>query len=70
LARWPGGRVRAVRTVECPGEYTVAMVVAHQRTNVRRHQVSLVLGRAWDARGGGVVGHAGRKPRPGGISPK
>jgi hypothetical protein len=53
LVHWPGRRVRAVRTVECPREYTVLMVVDRQGAEVRRRRACRVLGRAWDARGGG-----------------
>jgi hypothetical protein len=65
-----GRRVRAVRIVECLGDYTVLMVVARQNVDVRTHRASRILGRAWDACGGGAVGRAGRKPRSDGISPK
>ena len=55
-----GRPVRVVRAVERPAEYTALMVVARQGADVRRHPARPVLGRAWDARGGGVVGHSGR----------
>ena len=47
-------RVRAVFTVECPGECTVLMVVARRGADVMRHRAYPVLGRAWGAHGGGV----------------
>jgi hypothetical protein len=52
----------AVRTAECLGEDTVLMVVARRGSDVRRNRVSRVLGRAWGAGGGGVVGDGGRSP--------
>jgi len=54
LAHWPVRRVRAVRTVECPREYTVLMVVDRQGAEVRRRRACRVLGRGWGARGGEV----------------
>ena len=46
LARWPGRRIRAVRIAECPGEYTVLMVVDRQGADVPRHPARSVLGRS------------------------
>lgn len=53
-------RVRAVCATVCSRGYTVSMVVDRQSADVKGHCASPLLGRAWDARGGEVVGHAGR----------
>jgi hypothetical protein len=44
--RWraAGRRVRAVRTVECPRQYTVLMVVDRQGADVSRHRARPLLG--------------------------
>jgi hypothetical protein len=64
LARWPGLWVRAVRTTECPAEYTVLMVVAGRPAAVGRHHRAQSWG-VPGARGRGSAGHAGRRPRSG-----
>src|ERR1022692_305633 len=51
-------------------EYTVLMVVDRESAEVRRRRACRVLGRAWGAGGGGEMGHAGRPPRSGAMSPK
>src|ERR1035437_8632389 len=49
-------RGSAVRTVECPDECTVLMVVARQGAEVRRHRASPVRGRLTHAPTGELPG--------------